>query len=443
METDIQSPSQDSGGLLRELRVKIPQERVEKAVGDRLRVIAQRARVPGFRPGKAPFKVIQQQYGQSARMEAVGELVEICYPEAVNKTGARPASRPSFNIVSEQPGQDLEFTASFEVYPEVQLSGLDTLEIEAPVVDVTEADVERLIDNLRKSRRTLSEAGRAAASGDVVKVDFDGRIDGESFAGGQGQDAEIELGAGQFLPDLENAIAGHVAGEAFEAEVNFPEDYRAEPLRGKTAQFQVTLKQVQGVTLPAVEDAEFLQAHGVDSADALRAKARTALESERAKAIQRRQKAQLMEQLADRNPVQVPRSLIEAEVPKLREQAVGRMNLQQVPPEKLVEMLPDPLFHGAAARKVLLGLLLGEIIKQQQIKLDPDRVEAALDSMASEYEQPEQVKSFYRSRPDMMQGLQAMVLEDQVVDALLARAARTDTPMSLEQLLNPRPAAAA
>jgi trigger factor len=150
-----------------------------------------------------------------------------------------------------------------------------------------------------------------------------------------------------------------------------------------------------------------------------------------------------MEQLADRNPVEVPRSLIEAEVPKLREQAAGRMNLQQVPPEKLTEMLPDQLFHGAAARKVLLGLLLGEVIKQQQIKLDPQRVEVALESLASDYEQPEQVKNFYRSKPEMMQGLQAMVLEDQVVDALLAQATRTDTPMSLEQLLNPRPAAAA
>lgn len=276
METDIQTAG-ETAGLLRELHVKLPAERVQNAVDQRLRAIAQRARIPGFRPGKAPFKVIQQQYGQSARDEAVSELMQISYPEAVIKTGARPASRPSFNIVSEQPGEGLEFVASFEVYPDIQLSGLDSLEVEQPVVEVTDADVDRLIQNLRRGRRTLSEAARAAAIGDVVKVDFDGKLDGEPFAGGQGQDVEVELGQGQFLPDLENGIAGHQVGESFEVPVSFPEDYRAEALRGKTAQFGVTLKQVQAVSLPELDDAEFLNAHNVDSAEALRTKAREAL----------------------------------------------------------------------------------------------------------------------------------------------------------------------
>lgn len=440
METEILSPG-EAGGLQRELRVKIPAERVDQAVQERLRSIAKRARVPGFRPGKTPFKVIEQQYGQSARFEAIGELVQRSYPEAVVKAGARPAGQPSFNILAEQPGQALEFSASFEVYPEIQLAGLDAIEIEQPVVEVTEADVDRLIENLRRGRRTLAETDRAAASGDVVKVDFDGKLDGESFAGGQGQDVDFELGQGQFLPDLENGIIGHATGETFEVPVSFPEDYRAEPLRGKTAQFTVTLKQVQSATLPSLDDAEFLKAHNVESADALRTKAREALENERNKAVQRREKSQVMQQLADKNPSPVPQALIQAEIPQLRQQAAGRMNLNNVAPEKLSEMLPDQLFEGTAGRKVLLGLLLGEVIKLKQVQLDSERVEKALDSLAADFEQPEQVKAYYRSKPDMMRGLQAMVLEDQVVDALLADARRVDTPMTLEQLLNPRPEA--
>ncbi|WP_420465040.1 trigger factor [Panacagrimonas sp.] len=441
METNIQTPGDAAGGLLRELHVKVPADRVAQAIDERLRSMAHRAKIPGFRPGKAPFKVIQQQYGPGARVDAVSELVQRTFPEAVMKTGARPAGQPNISIIAEQPGQDLEYTATFEVYPEVQLSGLDTLEIEQPVVEVTEADVDRLIENLRKGRRSLAPAGRAAAPGDVVKVDFDGRLDGETFAGGQGKDVEIELGTGQFLPDLESGIAGHAVDETFEVPVSFPEDYRAEALRGKVAQFSVTVKEVQAVTLPELDDAEFLKAHSVESPDALRAKAREALENERGKAIQRRQKAQVMEQLATRNPLEVPKALVESEIPQLRQQAAGRMNMQNVPPEKLAEMLPAQLFQGAAARKVQLGLLLGEVVKLKQIKLDDARVEAALDSLAADFEQPDQVKAYYLTKPEMMTGLRAMVLEDQVVDALLSEARRTETPMSLEQLLNPKPAA--
>ena len=437
MEVNIEAP----GGLKREMRVRIPADRVSKAVDERLRNMSQRAKLPGFRPGKAPLKVIQQQYGPSARMDAVSDLVQRTYPEALNQVGARPAGQPQISVTAEKPGEPLEYVASFEVYPEIQLGGLEELEVDAPVVEVTEPDVDRLVLNLRKGRRTLNVVERAAALGDMVKLDFDGKLDGETFQGGKGDNVDFELGAGQFLPDLENGIAGHSAGETFEVPVNFPEDYRAENLRGKTAQFSVTLKEVQEVVLPVVEDAEFLKAHSVESVDSLRAKAQEALENERKKAIQRRQKNQIMEQLATRNPIDVPKSLVDQEVPNLRQQAAGRMNLQNVPPEKLAEMLPAQLFEAGASRKVALGLLLGEVIKLKQVKLDPARVDEALDAMARDFEQPEQVKAYYRSRPEMLEGLRAMVLEDQVVDSLLADARKLDKPMSLEQLLNPQAAA--
>ena len=434
MEVNLESP----GGLQRQLRVTIPAESVTKAVDDRLRNMSQRAKLPGFRPGKAPLKVIQQQFGPSARMDAVSDLVQRSYPEALVKAGVRPAGQPQISVTTEKPGEPLEYVASFEVYPEIQLTGLDALEIEHPVVDVTEADVDRLVLSLRKGRRTLNTVTRGAAHGDMVKLDFDGKLNGESFQGGKGDGVEIELGAGQFLPDLENGIAGHSAGEEFEVAVNFPADYRAEDLKGKTAQFAVKLHEVKEVVLPAIEEAEFLAAHKVESVDALRVKAREALENEREKAIQRRKKNQVMEQLATTHPVEVPKSLIEQEVPNLRQQAAQRMNMQNVPPEKLAEMLPAQLFEAGASRKVALGLLLGEVIKQKEVKLDAAKVDDALDTMARDFEQPEQVKTYYRSRPEMMEGLRAMVLEDQVVDILLAGARRVEKPMSLEQLLNPQ-----
>jgi trigger factor len=437
MEVNLEIP----GGLKREMRVTIPADRVAKAVDERLRNVSRRAKLPGFRPGKAPFKVIEQQYGPSARMDAVSDLVQRSYPEAVQKAGVRPAGQPQINVTAEKPGEPLEYVASFEVYPEVQLAGLDAIELEQPVVEVTDADIERLILNLRKGRRVLETVQRAAAIGDVVKLDFDGKLDGESFSGGKGEGVEIELGSGQFLPDLENGIAGHLAGDSFEVPVAFPDDYRAEQLRGKTAQFAVTVHEVKQVVLPALEDAEFLKAHNVDSVEALHTKAREALENERSKAIQRRLKNQVMEQLAAKNPVEIPKALIDQEVPNLRAQAAQRMNMQNVPPEKLAEMLPVQLFEAGAGRKVQLGLLLGEYIKQKQVKLDADKVDEALEAMARDFEQPEQVKTYYRSRPEMMEGLRAMVLEDQVVALLVADARKTDKPMTLEQLLNPQAAA--
>lgn len=438
MEVNIEAPVSGASALQRQMRVRIPAERVSKAVDQRLREMSQRAKLPGFRPGKAPFKVIQQQYGANARMDAVTELVQRSYPEALVQVGVRPAGQPQIDVTAETPGEPLEYVARFEVFPEIQLSGLDSLEIDQPVVEVTEADVDRLIQNLRRGRRTLNVVERAAAKGDMVKLDFDGKLDGESFQGGKGEDVEIELGVGQFLPDLENGIIGHSAGDSFEVPVNFPDDYRAENLRGKTAQFSVSLKQVQEALLPSVEDAEFLKAHSVETVDALTAKAREALEGERAKAIQRRQKNQVMEQLAAKNPIEVPKSLIEQEIPQMRQQAAGRMNMQNMPPEKLAELLPAPLFESGASRKVALGLLLGEVIKLKQIKLDPERVEKALDTMARDFEQPEQVKAYYRSRPEMLEGIRAMTLEDQVVEGLLADARKLDKPMTLDQLLNPQ-----
>jgi trigger factor len=437
MEIHVES----AGGLSRRLHVKIPYERVERELGLRLKQLAARARIPGFRPGKAPLKVVQQQYGESARLDVIGELVRQTWPEAAAQAKVQPAGAPDFQITSEKAGEPLAYVASFDVFPEVKLDQLDRIEVVRPEVEISDADVERLIGNLRKARRTLEPVNRAAQVGDVAVVDFDGQLDGQPFQGGKGEKIEIEIGEKQFLPDLENAIVGHSAGDSFDADVNFPADYRREDLQGKTARFAVKLLEVREPRLPAIDD-EFLKVHGVEEGsgeEGLKAKCRTALEAERDKAIRTRLKREVLDQLLAAHPIEVPKSQVDQEVARLREETVNRMQLNRagnkLKADQLQQMLPDTLFESNAQRRVALGLLIGEVIKARGIKPETARVEKALDEIAADYEQPEQVKQFYRSRPDMMQGLQAVVLEEQVVESLLAGARTSELKMTLEDLL--------
>jgi trigger factor len=440
MEVQIESP----GALLRQMKVSIPAERVAQALDQRLKNIAGRAKVPGFRPGKAPFKVIQQQYGESARMEVVSDLVRGTYGEALAKAGVNPAGAPQLEVTAEKPGEPLEYVARFEVYPEVKLNDVAALQVEKPIVVVSEADQEKLIQNLRRNSRKLTPVTRPAAEGDVCKVDFEGRLDGEAFPGGKGDDVTLEIGQGQFLPGLERGVIGHAAGERFEADVEFPADYRNESLRGKTARFSVNLKEVQEASMPEVDD-EFLKTHGVPEGAGyagLQLKIRGALEAERDKAIRNRMKNQALDQLLTANPIEVPAALVAQETERMREEAAARFG-RQLKPEQKLQLFPDEVLAAGARKRVALGLLVGEVIKSNELKLDEARVERALNEIASEYEQAEQVKQLYRGRPDLMQGLRALALEEQVVELLLRRARQQDVIMSLDQLLNPRQPASA
>lgn len=434
MDVNVES----SGGLQRQMRVRVPAERVALAVAERLNQYARRAKLPGFRPGKAPRKIIEQQFGPSAQMDAVSDIVQQTYPEALDKAGVNPAGQPKIDITAEGVGAALEYVAHFEVYPDVVLKPFSELKIERPQVEVTEADIDRLIENLRKARREFDVVERAAELDDRVTLDFVGRVDGEAFPGGEGKDVVVELGSGRFLPDLENGIAGHVASEtSFTVDVSFPEDYRAEMLRGKTAQFEVTLKKVEAARMPQI-DAAFLEAHGVD-ADAgeagLREKCRAALTKERDKGVAARLKQQIMDQLLAVNPLELPQALVQQEIPRLREEAAARMNMAGVGADRLQQLLPDASFEETARRRVALGMLIGEALRSLQIQLDAERVELALEGVAADYEEPEQVKAYYRGRKDLMQGLSAAVLEDQVVDAMVAQATVSRVDLALEALL--------
>jgi len=435
MDVTVETP----GGLVRQMRVRIPADKLTVALDDRLRKIATRARVPGFRPGKAPLKVIEQQFGESARLEVIQDLVRGSYPEAVDKAGVHPASAPQFEVLTEKPGEALEYVARFEVYPEIKLKGLDELKVEKPVVEVTASDVDKVIESMRRARRTLTPVDRAAKTGDVCKLDFEGFLDGTAFAGGKGTDVDLEIGQGRFLPDLENGIAGHKAGESFSVDVQFPADYRSEELKGKKAQFRIELKNVQEPKLAEI-DAEFLKAHEVDEAagaEGLRTKIKTSLEAERDKAIKNRLKTQALEQLLAANPIEMPEAMVAQETLRLRDETAARFNAGQLKPDQKLKAFPDEILQPGAQRRVSLGLLIGEVIKEKKIVMDPARQQRVLDEIAGDYQNPDQIKQYYRGNPQLMQGLRAIVMEEQVVEALLSGAKTKDVPMALDDLLKP------
>lgn len=435
MEVQVES----AGGLSRRLHVTIPGERLEAVFSQRIKTLASRARVPGFRPGKAPLKVIEQQYGDSARQDAVGELIQMTWPQALQQVKLQPVGEPAFEVKSELLGQPLAYSVTFEVLPEIVLGDLSQIAVTKPNVEVTDADVDRLIDNLRRSRRTLVTVARAAQKGDVVTVDFEGKLDGVAFNGGKGEDQQVEIGEGRYLPDLENGIVGHAVGETFEVPVAFPDDYRNTELAGKTTSFTITVKDVKESQLPELTD-EFLKAHGVEEGGvaALTAKCREALENERDKAVRMRVKISVMDQLVGMHPIDVPAAPVEQEIDRLRGETATRMGVQQnskIKPEQLKQMLPAAMFEAPAKRRVSLGLLLGEVIKKFGITSDQARVEKLLADLAADYDQPDDVFKLYRSRPDLMQGLQAVAIEEQVVEALVAGGKVSEETLSLEDLL--------
>src|SRR5699024_4424865 len=278
MDVSVENP----GGLTRRMKVAIPAARVTEAVEAKVRRVGQHAKIPGFRPGKVPFKVLYQRYGDGARQEVVSELVQSAFPEALEQAQLKPAGQPELDLDEVAPGEPLEFTASFDVYPEIELVGLDAISVEQPSAEVTDADVGKTVERIREQNKAFVDAEREARDDDQVTVDYVGRIDGEEFAGGTGEDVNIILGEQRFLPDLERALVGRTAGEQFDVDVTFPDDYGSEDVAGKTATFSVTVKSVQEPELPEL-DAEFLEQLGIEEGgvDTLKERIRESLEQEK------------------------------------------------------------------------------------------------------------------------------------------------------------------
>lgn len=430
----MQVSVETTSGLERRMTVGIPAERIENEVNKRLQQTASRARVDGFRPGKVPMSVIRKRFGGSARQEVIGEVIQSSFYEAVMQEKLNPAGAPSVEPKQLDEGKDFEYIATFEVYPEVQLADFSGIAVERIDAEVTDADVEKMLEILRKQNTSYQNVERAAQNEDQLTVDFTGRIDGEAFQGGTASNSQIVLGSGRMIPGFEEGLVGAKAGESRTLNVTFPEDYQNLELAGKAAEFEVMVHAVAEPTLPELND-EFFARFGVEEGgmEGFRAEVRKNMERELRQAIKSKTKTQVMDGLLATNEVEVPRALISSEIDRLRQQAVQQFGGANIKPEQL----PAELFEEQAKRRVSLGLIVAEVVKQNDIKPDNDRVRAMVEDLASAYQEPQQVINWYYQNEQQLAEIQSVVLEEQVVDTVLQKAKVTDKQVAYEDAVKP------
>lgn len=421
--------------LERRMTVGVPAEKIDSAVESKIAETAKRVRIDGFRPGKVPLREVRRRYGKAIREEVIGEIVSNSFYEAMNQQALNPAGYPSIQRTKDEPGQDFEFVATFEVYPQVTVQGLSAITVVRPVADITEADIDTMIQRLREQRATFVDVDRAAQQGDQVVIDFAGTKDGVAFQGGSAENTKLVLGSGSMIPGFEDGLVGATKGEERILSLTFPADYHSEELKGQAVQFAVTVKAVQEKQLPEVNE-EFIKTFSPKdtSLENFRVEIRQNMERELKNAVKNRVKKQVMDGVLEQNSVEAPKALIDSEIDRQRRQMVqqfgGGANFDY-------RTLPAELFETQATRAVKLALLLGELIKERQIKADATRVRTAIEELAQPYENPEQVISWYYENEQVLQQVEAMVLEDQVVDVILEQAQLNDQSMSYEEAVRP------
>ncbi len=424
-------------GLERRLTITVPASNIEDAVTAELRNIAKNRRFDGFRKGKVPLKMVAQMYGKAVRHDVMGEVMQRHYIEAIVKEKINPAGAPTFAPVDIEEGKDLVFTATFEVFPEVELTGLENIEIEKPLVEVKDEDVAEMLETLRKQRSTWVEVEEAAEDGKRATIDFVGSIDGEEFEGGKADNFPLEMGAGRMIPGFEDGLQGKSAGMEFEIDVTFPEDYHAENLKGKAAKFSIKVNKVETRELPELND-EFVSEFGVSEGgvDALKAEVRKNMERELKGAVKNRIKEQALDGLVETNDITVPAALIEQEIGALRQQAAQRFGGD---PE-MANQLPREMFEAQAERRVKVGLLIGELIKSEELESDDDKVKALIEEMATAYEDPAEVVAYYEDNEEMMNNMRNVALEEQAIDVIVAKAKVTEKDVEFDAIMNQQPA---
>lgn len=422
------------GDLERRVTVQVPAEEIAKEIETRLLSLSRRAKVDGFRPGKVPLKLIKRLYGDQVRYEAVSELMEHSLQEALVQEKLNPLGGPRIEPKPLEEGQDLEYSATFEVMPEFELTDFDTIKVERPVAEVTEQDVDQMIETLRQQRAIWNPVERPACEGDRVRFDFNGTIDGQEFTGGKGENTSIVLGKSSMLKDFETQLTGLSAGAETEFDLTFPEDYHAQEVAGKTAHFQVKLHTVETASLPEVDDA-FVESFDVKEGGiaGLRQSLRQNMERELRDGIKNAIKQQVMQGLLEANNIPLPRALIGVEIERLAHQ----LGLSTDSHDEKRQQLKVQLFESQARRRVALGLLISRLAAAHDLKADEQRVRDYLSSLASTYQEPDEVVRWYEQNPRAIENVRALVLEDQIVDWLLERAQVTEKISSFADIMTP------
>jgi len=434
MQVSIES----TGNIQRTLTITVPADQIDGEVESRLKSLRGRVKIDGFRPGKVPLSVVSQQYGDSVYQEVLGDTFQRTFYEAIEQEGLRIAGQPEIEPEALERGKDLIYLAKVDIYPEFEIASMDSLEIKRPKASILKKDVDTMIESLRAQQKEWVEVTRACKNGDTVDIDFDGSIDGEAFDGGSAKDFSVELGVGRMLKDFEEGLIGMDVDAEKEITVSFPEDYPGENLKGKSAQFKLKVNAVKEAKLPEVDEA-FIKKFGVDAGDmdAFREEIKQNMTREMDQAVKNRVKQCVMDGLSDLHEIDLPQALVDQEIGYVRNEmaeSAGGADMSS---------LPDEIFAEQAARRVKLGLIVGEIVTKNELKSDQTKIDEMLNTLASTYEDPEQLIQYYKTNPEAMQTIQAAVMEEMIVDWVIKQAKVVDEKINFSDLMNPQQQAAA
>jgi trigger factor len=430
MTTTIESLSQ----LERRLTMAVPLADIERQVEERLKKLARSVRMPGFRPGKVPLKIVAQQYGPQVRSEVIGDAVQQAFASAVRDQNLRVAGYPRIERNEGAPEGELQFSATFEVYPEVALGDLSAVTIERPILVVGDAEVEKTVAVLRRQRTRYDAVQRPAEMGDRVTVDYSGTIDGAEFPGGRAADFAFVLGEGRMLPELEAGVTGLSPGAATTIGVTFPADYQSKEVAGKTASFALTLTRIEAPRLPDV-DAEFARSLGVADGDLdkMRVEIKANVEREVKKRLGAQLKAQVMQALGDTTRLDLPKALVDLELERL---VAGARSDLQARGLKMENVPIDPqVLEAQARRRVALGLIVAELVKRFDLGAKPEQVRKLVEEHAESYEQPTEVVKWFYTQPERLAEFEGLAVEQNVVDWVLQRARTVDKPVAFDELM--------
>lgn len=432
----MQVSIETTAGLERRLTVGVPSERIETEVNARLQKAMPNVRIDGFRPGKVPMRVVKQRYGAGVRQEVAGEVMSQTFYEAVEQENLRPAGAPNIEPKSLEEGRDFQYVATFEVFPEFEIADLSGTAVEKTVSEVTDADVDDMVETLRKQQGTWPDVDDAAIDGDRVNIDYKGTKDGEAFDGGSAEGSDLILGSKRMIDGFEDGLLGAKAGDSRTLNLTFPDDYHSEDLKGAAVVFEVTVNKVSRMELAEMNE-EFYEKLGVkeDGEKGFRDELRSNMERELKNAVQAKLKNQVMEALLEGHSIQIPQVLIKNEIDALRNQSLQQFGGDMGQFD--ASLLPDELFSEQAERRVKLGLIMGEIIRQQDLKADADKVKETIEEMASSYENPEEVVDWYYSNQQQLASVEGATLEQQVVDQLLEGMAITENAVGYKDAVQP------
>jgi trigger factor len=425
-------------GLERRLTVGVPAERIDVEVNSRLQKAARDVKLPGFRPGKVPMKIMRQRFGPGVRQEVLGEVMSQSFQEAVVQEKLRPAGQPSIEPKNMEAGKDLEYVATFEVFPDVEIAEMKDFAVEKAVAEVTDEDVDNIIDVFRKQQGSWDAVERTAVEGDKVNINYLGTKDGEAFDGGTAEGSDLELGSGRMIPGFEDGIAGMKAGEEKTLQLSFPDEYHSEELKGADVEFKVTLNSVLEL-VPAGLDEELFSKYGVEDGgeEQFRKEVAENMARELKNAVQGKLKQQVMDALVNAHEaLEVPKALVDQEIGALRNQMFQQFGGAASADMDLNSLLPDEMFSENAERRVKLGLVMAEFITKHELQADADKVREAIEEMASTYQDPEEVINYYYSNQEQLASVESKVLEDQVVEKLLESAHITENECSYQEAIS-------